>query len=192
MCEEPKLGRGEWLEQAGDEEDEIGSRHEAPREILLHTLQGVRARRVHDLEVAQHVQWVVEERPVVANGFGRLDIAEAEDGDLARGGQIAHVEHFVAKQGVDERALAAVVLADDHEQEELVHLVHELCETIDVRAGAFDLEERITCAEHEPALERDELGLLAGEDLFHDWPGNGGIPVPARCLRPGARGRSTA
>jgi len=164
----PHSRRGERLEQAGDEEDEIGARHEAPREILLHALQGVRARRVHDLEVAQYIQRVVEEEPMVANCLGRLDVAEAEDGDLARGGQVAHGEHFIAQQRVDERALAAVVLADDHEQEELVHLVDELCEAIDVGARAFDLQERVTGAEHELALERDQLGLLAGKDLFHD------------------------
>jgi hypothetical protein len=39
------------------------------------------------------------------------------------------------------------------------------------------VEERVTGSEHEPALECDQLGLLAREDLFHDQPGDGGMPM---------------
>jgi hypothetical protein len=60
----------------------------------------------------------------------------AQDRDDARGGQVAHREHLVAEQRVDERALARVVLAGDHEQEQLVHLGDELREPLEVGARA--------------------------------------------------------
>jgi hypothetical protein len=165
--EEPELAGGERLEEAGHEEHEVGARHEAARDLLLHALDGVGARGVDDLEVAQRVERVAVDAHVLAGGLGRGGLAVAQDRDGARGGQVAHGEHLVAEQGVDERALAGVVLAGDDEQEELVHLLDERGEALEVGGRAVGLGERVAHVEHEAALGGDELGLLAGEDLIH-------------------------
>jgi hypothetical protein len=57
--------------------------------------------------------------------LGRSRLAVAENGYRPRRWQISHGEDLVAQESVDERALSAVVFADDDEQKQLVHLVDQ-------------------------------------------------------------------
>jgi hypothetical protein len=166
--EEPELAGGERLEEAGHEEHEVGARHEAARDLLLHALDGVGARRVDDLEVAQRVERVAVHAQVLAGKLRRAGLAVAQDRDDARGRQVAHGEHVVAEQGVDEGALPGVVLAGHDEEEELVHLLHERGEPLEVGARPVGAGERVAHREHQPALRGHQLGLLTGEDLIHE------------------------
>src|SRR5687768_18104343 len=43
--EEVQLARGEWLQEARHEQHEVGARHEAAGDLLLHALDGVGAGR---------------------------------------------------------------------------------------------------------------------------------------------------
>jgi hypothetical protein len=139
VAQEVQLARRQRLQQAGDEEDEVRARHEAARDLLLHALDRVRPGRVDDLQVAQHLQRIPVDPRVLACLLGRPRLAVAQDRDDARGGQVAHREHLVAEQRVDERALARVVLAGHHEQEQLVHLGDELHEPLEIGARAVAL-----------------------------------------------------
>jgi hypothetical protein len=132
VTEEIELARGQRLKQTGHEQHEIGARHEPARDVFLHPLDRVRSRRIHDLEVVEHVERVVVHEQVGAQRLRRTRLAVAENGDHPRRGQVSHGEHLVAEQGVDERALPGVVLAHDDEQKELVHLVHEGGEALEV------------------------------------------------------------
>ena len=164
--EEVELARGQRLEQARDEQHQIRARHELARERLFHPLDRVRPRRIHDVEIAQDIERVVVQVRVLPDRLRRPRLAVAQDRDRARRRQVAHREHLVAEQRIDERALPAVVLADDDEEKELVHLADERGEPLDVRARAVGAREHVAHAQYEPALEGDELALLSGENLF--------------------------
>src|SRR5687767_3698910 len=123
--EKVELARGQRLQQARHEKNEIGAGNELPRDLLLHPLDGVGAWRIDDVEVAKHLERIVIELHVFGDRLGRASFAMTQYRDRARRRQVAHREHFIAEEGVDESALAAVVLTDDDEEEELVHLVDE-------------------------------------------------------------------
>ena len=108
---------------------------------------------------------------MVAELLGGPRVAVAEDGDRPRRRQVPHREQLVAEERVDEGALPGVVLAGDDEEKELVHLVDQRGEPIEIRARAVGAGERVAHLEHQPALLRHELGLLAGEDLVHESRG---------------------
>ena len=93
--------------------------------ILLHSLDRVGARRVDDVEVAQHIERIVVELEMRTDGLRRSRFPVTENGDRPRRRKVSHREDLVAEERVDESALAAVVLADDDEQKELVHLIDE-------------------------------------------------------------------
>lgn len=98
--------------------------------------------------------------------LGRSGLAVTQNRDRSRRRKISHREDFVAQERVDEGALATIILADDDEKKQLVHLVDESSEALEVGASTVGLRQRISHAEHEPPLERDELPLLSGENLF--------------------------
>ena len=87
-----------------------------------------------------------------------------QDADLGRGGGHALGQKALAQHGVDERRLAAVELADDDQQEELVELLERALERSlilwgDLKAGQGQLK----------ALQRlffvlQELRLFAVQD----------------------------
>ena len=121
-------------------------RHEFPGDLFFHTLDGVRSRRIHYVEVTQDLERIVIKQQVLADRFGSARLAVAQNRDRTRGGQISHREDLVAKQRVDERALAAVVLADDNQQKELVHLVDERGQSLEIRARSVGLRQCIADA----------------------------------------------
>ena len=134
MREKVELACGERLQQTGHEQNEIGARHKVARDRFLHSLDGVRSRRIDYVEIAQNFERIVIEMHVLRRSILGAGFAVSQNGNGARGWQVAHRKDFVAEQSIDERALAAVVFADDNEQEQLVHLVDERCKPLEIRA----------------------------------------------------------
>ena len=60
----------------------------------------------------------------------------------------------------------SVVLTDDDEQKELVHLVDERSQSIEIGARAVGLRQHVAYVQDEPAFERDQLTLLSVKYLF--------------------------
>ena len=74
---------------------------------------------------------------------GREGRAVANQLDARGGRRHAFLEHALAEQRVDERALAGVELADDDEQEELVELTHRGRERREVRGGGRQRDQQV-------------------------------------------------
>ena len=121
-----RLGEGTICR--GHEQDEIGPRHELGRQALVLADDGVRARRVDDVEVLEELDRRGHRADARAQDVGRGRGAVADEVNVRRRGRHALVEHAGAEQGIDERALAGVELADDDQEEELVELPHRLGE----------------------------------------------------------------
>jgi hypothetical protein len=154
------LGLGEGPVRGGDEEDEVRAGHEAAAELLVVADDGVGPRRVDDGDLAQEVVRVLLLEDTLASlALGGL-LAVPEDRDPVGRRRHAFPGEFVfSKQGVYERGLTGVELADDDEQEQL-----------------FDVDELL-------AHERDVLGRGAkvfekAGQAFEEGPFAVGDPPP--------------
>ena len=128
LLEKRALGLGERPVGRRDEQHEIGPRDEVRGDALVLADDGVRAGGIHDVDVAEQLH---RGRDDVQRGLVHLaldDGAVSKDVDLGRRGGDPFLEDAAASQRVDERALAGVELADDHEEKELVELRDRLLE----------------------------------------------------------------
>ena len=132
MLQEGPLRLREGAIGAGDEEHQVAAGHEVAADGLMLAQHGVGARRVHDVDLPQELGRVGEHpcAPVVSVGLGFL--AVAQNVDLSRSGRDPLSQVALAQQGVDQRRLAAVELANHHEQEELVQLLDGFLQNLNV------------------------------------------------------------
>ena len=141
--EEGALGLGERPVRRRHEEHEIGARHELAGQALVLAMDRVGAWRVDDLQVAQQFDRRGHDQRagrIVVRREGRA-VANQLD---ARGGRgHAFLEHALAEQRVDERALAGVELADDNEHEELVELTDRGHERLEVRGSGRESDQQV-------------------------------------------------
>src|SRR5690606_23874713 len=102
----------------GNEQQEVGPRHEPLRQLLMTLDDGVRARRVYERDVSEQGGRVcpVDDAGALLPLRGLL--AVRDDRDAVSGGRDAFRHHVLPQQGVEEARLAGVELAryDDHEQ----------------------------------------------------------------------------
>jgi hypothetical protein len=104
-----------------------------------------------------------------------------EQADPGGGGGHALLQHALAEQGVDERALARVELADHHEEEQLVELAERAQEGVLVVSLHVEPGQHRSQVGQELALLREQGLLAPGEDpLLH-------VRAPKRLGEPPAR-----
>ena len=118
---EGALALAEGAVGRGDEQDEVGARHEAFGQRLVFAQDGVRAGRVHDREHLEQRVGVVVLDDGIGPPLGRLG-AVAQERDGVGRGRDALRERLLAEQGIDERRLAGVELAQHDDQEEGVEV----------------------------------------------------------------------
>ena len=141
--EEEPFRLGERAIGGGDEQDEVGAGHEFGGDPLVLAENGVRARRVDDVDVAQQLGWRRDDLQPVGADLASGRVAMDQQMDLSRGGRDPFFKDRIPKQRVDEGALAGIELAHHHEEEELVELPHGRSERRLVRRGRAEFGQRI-------------------------------------------------
>ena len=97
--DEGAFGLGERPVSRGDEQDEIGPRHELGRQALVLADDGVRARRVDDVEVLEEVDGRGDRADARAQDVGRGRGAVADEVNVRRRRRDAFVEHATCRGG---------------------------------------------------------------------------------------------
>jgi hypothetical protein len=90
--------------------------------ISCSRMHGVGAGRVHDVDLAQHLNGRGDHVQAGLVGFPVDGGSVLEQADARRRRGDPLLQHALPEEGVDERALARVELAHHHEEEELVEL----------------------------------------------------------------------
>ena len=111
---------------AGDEEHEVGARHEVGRECFVLQHDRVGAGRVDERERAQERRRGLNLDGVVAAPVAFRVGAVAQHGDLVGGRNGAFLHDSIAEQGVENSRLACVEFARDDDQEGGRELVREI------------------------------------------------------------------
>ena len=180
--DEGALGFGERAVRRGHEQDEIGPRHELRRQALVLADDRVRARRVDDVEVLEEVDWGANRADARAEDLGRGRGTVADEVNVRGRRRDAFVEHARAEQGVDERALAGVELADDDEEEELVELPHRLGERGGVwTGGGHGRELDLQVGQQAACVRQLAIGLLTQDAVRQHPPRFAVITTAVHC-----------
>jgi len=186
LREELALALGEGAVGGGDEQHQVGPRHEPARQQPVRAGDGVGAGGVDHVDVAQQG----------SGGPELADRARIRGRRLVRVPQQLHVggrgghpllEDAFPEQRVDERALARVELADDDEQEEVVELLQRLPQrgvVVGLRVGARQRAEQLL---QHAAHAADDLRLLRRQHAGGVAHG-GSILSPLSPLRPASPG----
>ena len=134
---------------------------------------GVGARRVHDIELAQERVRVRERREALVEDRLLWLRAPLDEGHARGGRRNALGQHLLAEQGIDQRGLAGVELADDDQQEQLVELQDRLLERVEGLTRHVERAERGARVGERGFLFAQELCLRFGQDgLEHGvWSG---------------------
>ena len=150
----------------GHEEHELRARHEVARQGLVTLDDGVRAGRVDDVHLAQELERQRDLLEVAAGGRALALGAVLDELDPRGGGGGPLLEHLLAEQGVDHRALARVELADHHQQEQLVELADGARERLLVLLRGPDAhEQHPQLCELSVQLPEQALALLVEDAL---------------------------
>ncbi len=152
------LALGERPVGRGHEENQIRAWNEVAGERLVLPGDGVRSRRIDDLDVLENRDGSRNDLQGVAPPLARLALAVPDEGDALGGGCDAFLEYGFPEQGIDERALSGVELSRHDEEEELVELTDRGVE----RGGVLGLD-------REPLESEPEIGetaALLGEKLL--------------------------
>ena len=104
---------------------------------------GVRPRRVHDVEVAQESNGLVTLDQISVQRHVARRFAVAEDVDLVGRWQHVHPAKLLAEERVEQRAFAGFHLPDHHEQERLAQPRLEMAESLDGFGGGVGLDGEI-------------------------------------------------
>ncbi len=147
LLEEKPLALGERTVGGGDEKHEIGARHEVARQFLVPAHDGVRARRVDDVQLAQQLGRVRALEQVGLQLALRDVGPPAQQVDTVGGRRDALGQHALAQQRIDEAGLSRIELARHDQQEELVELGARLLEVAEVRGVDVGLERLESSAE---------------------------------------------
>ena len=165
--EEVVLARRVRAQQRGDEEDEVGPRHEPLGQQLLLALHRVGAGGVDDVQVLQQLdRQLVDEQ-------ARLGLAHRLDGPVAqqvhrpRRRQLADLEGVGPEDGVQERRLAGVELADDHDEEQLVEATPHRLEGLEVARHHVEVGEQLAAGVEQRPLLVHQLAFLGGQERVH-------------------------
>jgi hypothetical protein len=162
LLEERALGLGERPVRRGDEQHQIRPRDEVRGNRFVLSDDGVGARCVDDVDLAEDLRGRRNHVKVRLSYAAVQRLAVLQHVDLRRRRRHPFLRHLRADERVDERALSGVEFSDDDEQEKLVELFDGSC-----RAPA-DVRE----------LHR------TGRAPFAAWPARAALREPAHPLRP--------
>ena len=126
--------------------------HELRGDRLVLADDGVGAGRVDDVDLAQEVDGGADHVEVRAALVPRGLGPELQHVHLRGRRRHAFLQHARAEQGVDERALARVELADDDDEEELVELLDRPRERGDAVGRCVEPAERVAQRRQGPPL----------------------------------------
>ena len=107
---------------AGDEKDQVGARHEVLGDLLVTLDHRVGAGCIHDIDLPQPFDGCGDHLHVGLDQRTADLIAMAQEVNANGRRRGAFLKQLLPEQRVDERRLAGVELAHDHQQKELVEL----------------------------------------------------------------------
>ena len=171
------LAFGERAVRGGDEQDQVGARHEAPRQQLVLARDRVGAGRIDQVDVAKQRRARGDRAHVgVSRPFALIDVSQ----DLHLGGRRRDAlgQDALAEQRVDHGALARVELSDDHQQEEVLELLKRRLQRLLVLAFGGGPHERGVQIVQGGADVADRFVLLRAQDAARFGHGrSSGVPT---------------
>ena len=172
VLHEPAFGLRERTIGRGDKKYKIRTGDELGGHRLVLADDRVGSRRVDDADFAEQIDGRFDDEQVgLAHGLLGL-VAMLQHGDDGRRRRDAFLHQRLADEGIDERALARVELADDDKQEQLVELRNRLVERLLLFDSGVDPRERGTQPHQQGPFFSQECILFVGKDARqHRVPG---------------------
>ena len=154
----------QWAVGRGHKEHQVGAWNVVGGEGFVGPVEGVGAGSVDDGELAQGLDRGGDPFTHRAHGFSRERLAPADVVDLR--GRRCHPfgKHRLAEESVDERALAGVELADNHQQKKFVELAHRIGQGFQVLGAGLAALQTHRDLIQQLALRLQQLTLLVVED----------------------------
>ena len=121
--QEDALTFGERAIRRGNKEHEIGARDEIAGDGFVLAVNGIRTRRVYDVDFLEELHRGGDD--FGGSVVGRLAVvlfAVLQKEDALRGGGDTFLQNGRAQKSIDEGALSGIELPNDHQQKQLVEL----------------------------------------------------------------------